>query len=120
MTGKHADGRVVIVADDVGLRNQLKALITRAGYRVEVARTVASARRAIGRPAPPCLVIVDALMNGADELAHEIALRAGCAVCTVPVRLERQDGRVAKRAGPLEPLLTMVNDHCRRRMTVVS
>jgi len=119
-SNKDAGGCVVIVADDAGLRSKLKAMITRAGFRVDATRTISGARRAIGRVDRPCLVIVDGLTPGASELAHEIALDAGCAVCTVPVRLERQDGHLIKRAGSLEPLLAMVTDHCRRRIALVS
>jgi DNA-binding NtrC family response regulator len=113
-------GPVLIVEDDKAVRDQLCALIEKAGYRALAARTWTGARRTLQRAGRPCMVLIDSLIPGADEFARRTALEEGCAVATIPVRLVRTDGKVIKVAGRLEPLVDTVREHCRGLVALVS
>lgn len=103
---------VLIVVDDANVQRELRDLVTRNGHLVEGAESWSQAKDVLSRIGRPCLVVVDALMPGANEFAYEVAFQERCAVATIPTRLARVDGEVVKQTVHLDIVLESVRAHC--------
>lgn len=75
---------VLVVEDDEDIRDRLVARLTRLDYRVDAAPTGEAGFEA-ALADPPDLVLVDALLAGADGLAVTRRLRAQPRTARVPV-----------------------------------
>jgi CheY-like chemotaxis protein len=119
---------IMIVEDDIGVREALTDLLEGEGYRV---RGLSNGREAItdlrGRPSVPGLIIVDLfmpVMNGHEFCA---TLLLDPELAGIPVVVMSADAHLGERAGHLEAaaylrkpldvpkLLATIEAHCRDR-----
>jgi CheY-like chemotaxis protein len=108
---------VLIVEDDVEIRNEVRRLLEGAGYFVHCAENADQALDLLGHMGRPCLLLWDAITPRSTPTMLNKAMLQGVHVATLPVSVEsvRVPGSApvaAKRLASPEAILSIVREHC--------
>jgi CheY-like chemotaxis protein len=109
---------VLVVEDDLAIRDAVKALLERERYEVHCAASPEEALDLLSRLPRPCIVFWDPLASRRDlDLLDQAALD-GVHVATLPVSMAsaRESGassvRLIKRLTSEDAILSIVREHC--------
>jgi CheY-like chemotaxis protein len=123
--GKRPLGSVMLVEDDLGLRDILAEILRQGGFEVRVAANGQEALDALRRLSPPCVILLDLLMPVMNGWQFRTQQRADPALATIPVVAISADHVALRRASELgvaaqlrkpidnEDLIEIVRRFCR-------
>jgi DNA-binding NtrC family response regulator len=109
---------VLVVEDHADLRILIEQMLTRQGYEVRCAATVADAVAALNEKRSPCLILWDPTTLPMNGSLIALAGRLGVHIATIPIGImatgPTADGRpiIAKKLTSFEALLTVLREHC--------
>jgi CheY-like chemotaxis protein len=112
---------VLIIDDDDDLRDSLRDLLQRRGYRVETAEHGQAALAVLAARGVPCVVLLDLAMPVMDGWQFLSAVQADAALATIPIVIASAHGATHAPAGvagvlrkpfDLDRLLQVVARHC--------
>jgi diguanylate cyclase (GGDEF)-like protein len=109
MSESSAEGRILVVEDDVSLRTILKMQLERAGYAVRAAEDGEQALRAVAEEVPD-LVLLDVMMPGMNGYEVCQALKSDITTANIPVIMltarSEQEDRIRGLTGGANDYLT--------------
>jgi CheY-like chemotaxis protein len=102
---------VLILEDDHALLDSVRKLVENFGYHVVTARSLTEAQSQLERIRRPCLILLDALMQGGREAMAQLG--AHYPLATIPVRVSSTNmRRITERSVHLELLRAALEQHC--------
>ncbi len=111
---------ILVVDDEVDIRESLQELFEDAGYQVVTAADGAEALALMEEREPPCVVILDLIMPGVNGNELYSIMRRDDRLAEVPVIVATSDPSRAPRDVPvlrkpidIQRLLDVVRQHCR-------
>lgn len=109
MSESSAEGRILVVEDDISLRTILKMQLERAGYTVRAAEDGEQALRAVAEEVPD-LVLLDVMMPGMNGYEVCEALKSDIVTANIPVIMltarSEQEDRIRGLTGGANDYLT--------------
>lgn len=113
---------ILVVEDDVDIRETLSEYLEELGYRVKSASHGAEALATLQRDGPPCLILLDLMMPVMDGYQFRAAQLANRALAEVPVVVlsagsnvragELRSVAVLQKPMDLDQLTALVAQHC--------
>jgi CheY-like chemotaxis protein len=109
---------ILVVEDDIEIRNAVQTLLERDGYEVNCADDPDEALELLKRLPRPCIVLWDALTSRQNLTMLDEATLAGVHVATLPISLIRlprsdpADPKLVKRVTSEDAILNIVREHC--------
>jgi CheY-like chemotaxis protein len=98
MAAAGSERRILIVEDDVDVRDALVQVLEFEGYRVTSATNGAEALAELRAGAPPGLILLDLMMPVMDGRQFRVAQLADPALARIPVVVLSADGGVEQKA----------------------
>jgi CheY-like chemotaxis protein len=109
---------VLVVEDHHELRTLIDHMLTRHGYDVFCASTVAEAVARLDEKCPPCLILWDPTSLPMNGSLITVAARLGVHIATIPVSIVATDQTaaglpiIAKKLTSLEAIRSVLREHC--------
>lgn len=117
-------GTVLIVEDDVDIRESLQNLLSMEGIRVHAVSNGIEALEALARITPPNLILLDLMMPVMDGWKFRAQQKANPKIAHIPVAVLTAAGTLRQKTGHLDgveyldkpveanELLTLVKKYC--------
>ena len=118
-------GTVVVVEDDLDIREVVRMVLEANGYTVLEAAEGAEALSVVRQSRRPCVILLDLMMPGLDGFQFREAQLQDPAIAAIPVIIVSGGGGIPEKAAKLgaagylvkptdvQRMLTLVGEHCR-------